>query len=112
MNSRLGLTLLALLAALAGCDPVPVQYPPGSLQYPKINNPNSAPSPPPPQPQVTGSQRLEHVWNKAMEGGMMGLHIGGPFGGAGGFTLGLLAGILTADSYYGELNARIQYGRA
>ncbi|MPZ76849.1 MAG: hypothetical protein GEU77_10010 [Deltaproteobacteria bacterium] len=38
----------------------------------------------------------------------MGLHIGGPFAGAGGFTLGLLTGLITADSHYGGLNAQIQ----
>ncbi|MEX0803924.1 MAG: hypothetical protein WD688_11500 [Candidatus Binatia bacterium] len=43
-----------------------------------------------------------------MEGAFMGLHIGGPFGGAGGFTLGLLTGLITADSHYGGLNAQIQ----
>jgi hypothetical protein len=43
-----------------------------------------------------------------MEGAFVGLNIGGPFGGAGGFTLGLLTGLITADSHYGVVNAQIQ----
>jgi hypothetical protein len=43
-----------------------------------------------------------------MEGAFLGLNIGGPFGGAGGFTLGLLTGLITADSHYGGVNAQIQ----
>jgi hypothetical protein len=43
-----------------------------------------------------------------MEGAFVGLNIGGPFGGAGGFTLGLLTGLITAESHYGVVNAQIQ----
>jgi hypothetical protein len=43
-----------------------------------------------------------------MEGAFVGLNIGGPFGGAGGFTLGLLTGLITADSHYGAVNTQIQ----
>jgi hypothetical protein len=43
-----------------------------------------------------------------MEGAFVGLNIGGPFGGAGGFTLGLLTGLITAEYHYGVVNAQIQ----
>ncbi len=113
MNQRPQLLLGGLLLLLVGsCSPAPVQYPPGSAQYPYPNplpNPraNQA-NPPQSQPQVSGSQRLQHAWNKAMEGVHMGGIIAGPYGAGGGLVLGFLTGLLTADSYYGELNAQIQ----
>lgn len=95
---------------LLGCEPVAVQYPPGSVQspYSGAGVSNTSPTQHPTQPQVTGSQRWHHAWTKAMEGAFLGLNIGGPFGGAGGFTLGLLTGLITADSHYGGVNAQIQ----
>jgi hypothetical protein len=110
MNRRLELILLGLLIFVAGCDPVPVQYPPGSAQYPypgQNPDPNAANSQPP-QTQVTGSQRWQHAWNKAMEGIAMGGSLGGPYGAGGGLIIGLIAGLVTADSHYGALNAQIQ----
>jgi hypothetical protein len=99
-----------ILLTLLGCEPVAVQYPPGSVQSPysgaAVNNTSGAQFPT--QPQVTGSQRWNHAWTKAMEGAFVGLNIGGPFGGAGGLALGLLTGLITADSHYGAMNAQIQ----
>jgi hypothetical protein len=99
-----------MLLLLLGCEPVAVQYPPGSVQlpYPGAGVSNTSPTQQPPQAQVTGAQRWNHAWTKAIEGAFLGLNIGGPFGGAGGFTLGLLTGLITADSHYGGVNAQIQ----
>jgi hypothetical protein len=106
MNRR-SLFLAGLFLTVAGCDPVPLQYPPGAVQYPSsnANNPNA----PQPQaaPQVSGSQRWQHAWNKAMEGVAMGGSIGGPYGAGGGLIIGLIAGLITADSYYGQINTQI-----
>src|ERR671918_3165395 len=110
MNRRLEVILLGLLIFLAGCKPVPVQYPPGSAQYPypgQNPDPSTANSPQP-QTQVTGSQRWQHAWNKAMEGIAMGGSIGGPYGAGGGLIIGLIAGLFTAYSHYGALSAQIQ----
>jgi hypothetical protein len=81
-----------------------VQYPPGASQYP---NPNTAAPNPPQAAQVTGSQRMQHAWNKAMEGVAMGGSIAGPYGAGGGLIIGLLAGLFTADSHYGDMNRQI-----
>lgn len=107
---------------LGSCQPVPVQQPPGpaaaTQTYPgtatpsqPMNLPPSANLPPPgaqPQPQVSGSQRTEYVWQKMMEGVAMGGAVGGPFGAGGGLIVGLIAGLLTANSYYADLSAKIQ----
>lgn len=96
------LMLFALLAQ--ACEPVPLQYPPGSTQYPY---PSSA-APGAPQPgQITGAQRMQHAWTKALEGVAMGGSIAGPYGAGGGLIIGLLAGLLTADAYYGDMNRQI-----
>jgi hypothetical protein len=110
MNGRLKSISCAILLVLLGCEPVAVQYPPGSAQPPYPGAGVNIPSPTqqPPKVQVTGPQRWNHAWTKAMEGAFLGLNIGGPFGGAGGFTLGLLTGLITADSYYGGVNTQIQ----
>src|SRR5687767_2461253 len=110
MNGRFGSISCVILLMLLGCEPVAVQYPPGSVQspYSGAGVSNTSPTQHPTQPQVTGAQRWHHAWTKAMEGAFLGLNIGGPFGGAGGFTLGLLTGLITADSHYGGLNAQIQ----
>jgi hypothetical protein len=112
MNGRLGWIHLVPLLTLLACQPVAVQYPPGSIQSPAAGGGsiNASPTPPPAPPasQVTGPQRWHHAWTKAMEGAFIGLNIFGPFGGAGGFTLGLLTGLVTADSHYGGLSTQIQ----
>lgn len=104
MNSRFALLLITMLIASTGCGPTPAQYPPGSAQYPYPNN--SAPNPQQPG-QISGSQRMQHAWNKAMEGVAMGGAIAGPYGAGGGLIIGLLAGLFTADAHYGELNRRV-----
>ncbi|MGH7816123.1 MAG: hypothetical protein ACREOR_01930, partial [Candidatus Binatia bacterium] len=96
--------LIALVAAISACEPAPMQYPPGSAQYPQSTT--GAPSAPQPA-QVTGSQRMQHAWNKAMEGVAMGGSIAGPYGAGGGLIIGLLTGLFTADSHYGEMNRQI-----
>src|SRR5918993_2338263 len=111
MNGRFASVTCVMLLTLLGCEPVAVQYPPGSVQSPysgaTVGNSSGAPQYPA-QPQVTGSQRWNHAWTKAMEGAFVGLNIGGPFGGAGGLALGLLTGLITADSHYGAVNTQIQ----
>lgn len=104
MNRRFGLFLLITLVAVSACEPVPVQYPPGSSQYP--NSTTGAPNPPQP-PAISGSQRMQYAWNKAMEGVAMGGSIAGPYGAGGGLILGLLTGLFTADSHYGQMNRQV-----
>jgi len=104
MKRRLGLFLLGALLAICACDPLAVQYPPGSAQYP-YPSPNGPTNPQ--APQISGSQRWQHAWNKAMEGVAMGGSIGGPYGAGGGLVIGLIAGLITADSHYGEVNRQI-----
>jgi hypothetical protein len=105
MNRRFAFAFLVFAAALASCEPVPVQYPPGSAQYPTQVNANSAAAPQ--ARQVTGSQRWQYAWNKAMEGIAMGGTIAGPYGAGGGLVIGLLTGLLTADSHYTAINDQI-----
>jgi hypothetical protein len=104
MNRRLGLIWLLALIAISACEPMAVQYPPGTPPSPNQNS--GAPNAPQAAP-VTGSQRMQHAWNKAMEGVAMGGSIAGPYGAGGGLIIGLLAGLFTADSHYGELNRQI-----
>lgn len=104
MDRRFGILALGTLLATYACDPVPVQYPPGSAQYPYP----TAHGPTTPQPsQITGSQRWQHAWGKALEGVAMGGSIGGPYGAGGGLVIGLITGLFTADSHYGEINRQI-----
>lgn len=105
MNGRLALAFLLFAAALASCEPVPVQYPPGSTQYPPQVNASAVAVPQ--SPQVTGSQRWQYAWNKAMEGIAMGGTIAGPYGAGGGLVIGLLTGLLTADSHFTAINSQI-----
>lgn len=98
-----GLTLFALLTVLAGCDPVPVQYPPGSIPYPNVNNASVAQ----PQPQISGCQRGLHAWGSMMEGVAMGSSIGGPYGAGAGLIIGLLKHAVTFDSECAQLHAKI-----
>ena len=107
MNTR-SLFLVGLFLTVAGCDPVPLQYPPGSAQYPNPNANNPSALQPQAPPQVSGSQRWQHAWNKALEGVAMGGSVGGPYGAGGGLIIGLIAGLITADSYYGQINTQIQ----
>ncbi len=86
MKKRLGFFPLVTGIALYACDPVPVQYPPGSSPYPY---PGAATTPLPQSPEVTGSQRWQHAWGKAMEGVAMGGSIAGPYGAGGGLVIGL-----------------------
>ena len=104
MNRRYSLILLGTMFAVTACDPVAVNYPPGSAQYP-YPNPNAPAAPQ--SPQVSGSQRWQHAWTKAMEGVSMGGMIGGPYGAGGGLVIGLIAGLITADSHYGAINRQI-----
>ena len=105
MKTQSGFSLLVPLVALYACDPVPVQYPPGSAQHPYSNSgtPTSAPQ----APQVSGAQRWQHAWSKAMEGIAMGGSILGPYGAGGGLVIGLITGLVTADSHYGQVNNQI-----
>jgi hypothetical protein len=104
MKRRSSFFLLLPLAALCACDPVPVQYPPGSPPFPNLNT--GAPAAPQPAP-VSGSQRWQHAWSKAMEGLAMGGSIGGPYGAGGGLVIGLITGLVTADAHYGQINNQI-----
>lgn len=105
MNRLLASIFLLFAMAVAACEPVPVQYPPGSAQYPAQINPNALGVPQ--SPQVRSSQRWQHAWNKAMEGVFMGGSIAGPYGAGGGLIIGLLTGLLTADSHYTEIHNQI-----
>src|SRR5919106_205721 len=109
MNSRFGLFLCGILLAVCACEPVAVQYPPGSAQYPY---PNPSGPTTPQAPQVSGSQRWQHAWNKAMEGVAMGGSIGGPYGAGGGLIIGLITGLMTAESHFAQMNSRIQSEQA
>jgi hypothetical protein len=102
MHRRLFLAVLIMIAGVAGCSQATVQPPQGTPQPP-----NSSSNTPAPPPQVTGSQRMQHAWNKAMEGIAMGGALGGPYGAGGGLVIGLIAGLLTADSHYTALNNQI-----
>ncbi|MBI2985864.1 MAG: FlxA-like family protein [Deltaproteobacteria bacterium] len=120
---RLGPALLFSLF-VAGCDPVPMQYPPASAPYPPASPPVSPPipsaapsaSPPPPagypQPQAKTSQRGQYVWERMMDGVAMGGSIAGPYGAAAGLLLGAFYGFATADAYYEQINAQIQSEQA
>lgn len=105
MNKPSAFILSLFAIALVACEPVPVQYPPGSAQYPSQVNPN--PQAIPQSPQVTGSQRWQYAWNKAMEGIAMGGSLAGPYGAGGGLIIGLLTGLITADSHYTGINNQI-----
>lgn len=110
------MAMFLFVLLLGGCDPVPVQYPPGSPSYPSPYPTTPTPSqpatlPPPgtqPQPQVSGAQRSQYVWDKMMEGVAMGGSIAGPYGAGAGLVGGFLFGLFTADSHYAQLNAKIQ----
>lgn len=102
---------LPFIFLLAGCDLALVQNPFGSTPYSAsqagINSGAAQP-----QPQVTGSQRGQHVLDKALEGMLMGASFGGLYGAGGGLVIGLLTGLFTADAHYTQLNTSIQSEQA
>lgn len=100
-----GLALMVLLLAQAGCNPVPVQYPPGSMPYP--NSKNSSAAPTQPQFQISGCQRGQHIWGSIMEGVAMGSSIAGPYGAGAGLLIGLIKHAVTFESECAQLHARI-----
>jgi hypothetical protein len=61
---------------------------------------------------VTGSQRGQYIWDKALEGMVMGGSFAGPYGAGGGLIIGLLAGLFTADAHDAQLNTQIQSEQA
>ena len=106
---------LLFIFLLAGCSLVGGKYPSGSNPYPPTSSaqPSSlSPSVLQPQSQVTGSQRGQFIWDKAMEGMAMGGAIAGPYGAGGGLIIGLLAGLFTADAHYAQINTQIQSEQA
>ena len=109
MRARFNVLLLAQVVALYACDPIAVQYPPGSSgQNPAtVTNAGNASPAAPQNPDITGSQRWQHAWNKAMEGIAMGGSLAGPYGAGGGLLIGLITGLITADSHYGQINNQI-----
>ncbi len=105
MINRRGFILMVVLVAQAGCDPVPVQYPPGSIPYPNANNPSAAPAQP--QFQISGCQRGQHAWGSIMEGVAMGSSIAGPYGAGAGLIIGLIKHAVTFESECAQLHAKI-----
>jgi len=105
MICRPGFILVVLLVAQAGCDPVPVQYPPGSIPYPNANNPSAGPAQP--QFQISGCQRGQHAWGSIMEGVAMGSSIAGPYGAGAGLIIGLIKHAVTFESECAQLHAKI-----
>ena len=101
--SRLFLLLPVLF--LWACEPAALQYPPGTVPPPYGTSGSPATIPQPPE--VSGTQRWQHAWNKAMEGVAMGGSIAGPYGAGGGLLIGLITGLLTADSHYNYINNQI-----
>ncbi|HEY1232745.1 MAG TPA: hypothetical protein VGH22_05150 [Candidatus Binatia bacterium] len=106
MSARLTVLLLLQVIALSACEPVGVQNPPGSSAQNPANPPNASPAAPQ-NPDVTGSQRWQHAWSKAIEGIAMGGSLAGPYGAGGGLIIGLITGLITADSHYGQINNQI-----
>jgi antitoxin component YwqK of YwqJK toxin-antitoxin module len=101
---------LPFIFLLAGCDLASVQNPGGSTGYPPAAQ-SGFQSVTPSQPQVTGSQRAQHIWDTAMQGMAMGA-FAGPYGAGGGLIIGLLTGLFTADAHYAQINNQIQSEQA
>jgi hypothetical protein len=101
---------LPFIFLLAGCDLVSMQYPFGLP--PGVQSSGLSQSVTQSQRQVTGSQRTQYIWDKALEGMAMGGSLAGPYGAGGGLILGLLAGLFTADAHYAQLNTQIQTEQA
>ena len=111
MNLAKSPAWLLFIFLLAGCDLALVQNPLGSTPYsaPQVGiNPGAAQ----PQPQITGSQRGQHVLDKALEGMLMGASLGGLYGAGGGLVVGLLTGLFTADAHYTQVTTQIQSEQA
>jgi hypothetical protein len=83
-----------------------MQYPPGSSGQNPANAANTSPAASQ-NPDISGSQRWQHAWNKAMEGIAMGGSLAGPYGAGGGLIIGLITGLVTAESHYGQINNQI-----
>jgi gas vesicle protein len=105
---------LPFIFLLSGCGLVSPQYPLGSTPYPPPQpgissgaQPSSVPQLVTP-PQVTGAQRGQYLWDKALEGMALGGALAGPYGAGTGLVIGLLAGLFTADQHYTQLNTQIQ----
>jgi hypothetical protein len=107
---------LPFILVLAGCNLVSSQYPFGSTLYPPPQasaasgiQSSSIPQPvPQPPPGATGSQRSQHIWEKALQGMVMGASFGGVYGAGGGLVIGLITGLFTADAHYTHVNNQIQ----
>ncbi len=118
MMKRSGFALMVLLLAQAGCDPVPVQYPPGTYPYPSnisSRPPASIPSPGlsnnPSQAQIDKERRWANAADSASKAAYLGGLLGGPFGalsGPGMGALGFLYGWATADEQIAKENALAQ----
>jgi hypothetical protein len=103
---------LPFIFLLTGCDLVSRQY--SSTLYPPPQpgvtsgaQSSSVPTLVTP-PQVTGAQRGQYLWDKALEGMALGGALAGPYGAGTGLVIGLLAGLFTADQHYTQLNTQIQ----
>ena len=118
MKSRSVLMALALVATLIACDPVPVQYPPGTYPYPS----NTSSKPPantsnpglfnnPSQAQIDKERRWANAADTANKAAFLGGILGGPFGGVASMgmgALGFLYGWTTADEQLEKENALAQ----
>ena len=60
------------------------------------------------QPQITGTRRVQYVWDKVLEGMAFGGALSGPYGGGTGLVIGLLTGLFTADAHYVQVTTQIQ----
>jgi hypothetical protein len=120
MNSPSNRVLLQtfLLLAVVGCDPVPVQYPPGTYPYPSNSSsqPTSNTSNPglsnnPAQSQIDKERRWAHAADTAQKAAFIGGLFGGPYGAPASMglgALGFLYGMITADAQIAEENAQAQ----
>src|ERR687895_2124344 len=102
MNRRCVIAVALMVIAGVSCTTA-TPPPPGAPSQGQNASTSSAPVP----TTITGSQRLQHAWTKAMEGLAMGGTIGGPYGAGGGLVIGLIAGLFMADSHYTALNSQI-----
>src|SRR5690242_12989009 len=109
MRARFSVLLLLHIVVLYACDPMATQPPPASPGQIPANpgNPANASPAAAQNPDITGSQRWQHAWSKAMEGIAMGGSLAGPYGAGSGLIIGLITGLITADSHYGQINNQI-----
>ncbi len=116
-RQRMGLAIFRSLLplfffVLEGCDVMPVQYPSASTPYPVSGAQPPIQSVAQPEPQVTGAQRTQYMWDTAMQGLALGGSIGGIYGAGGGLIIGLITGFFTADAHYTQINNRVQSEQA